>query len=108
MALHSIAAVASSSRQTYGQLAQIYNDTSDARRAEDSLVHATRLAAEAETRTGAKFEWLNDAYYMLGQTEYGLHDLAAAKNAYQVFVNRAPAGGTKYNEAKHLLNGELR
>ena len=94
--------------ETYWQLAQIYNDTSDARRAEDSLVHATRLAAEAETRTGAKFEWLNDAYYMLGQTEYGLHDLAAAKNAYQVFVNRAPAGGTKYNEAKHLLNGELR
>jgi predicted Zn-dependent protease len=94
--------------ETYWQLALIYTDTSDGRRAEDSLVHATRLAAEAETRTGAKFDWLNDAYYMLGQTEYALHNLPAAKNAYQMFVNRASPGGTKYNEAKHLLNGELR
>jgi len=94
--------------EAYWQLAQIYNDTSDGRKAEDALVHATKLATESETRTGAKYDWLNDAYYMLGQTEYALHNYPAAKSAYQLFVSRAPAGGTKYNEAKHLLSGELR
>ncbi len=94
--------------EAYWQLAQIYNDTSEGRKAEDALVHATKLASESETRTGAKYDWLNEAYYMLGQTEYALHNYPAAKNAYQLFVSRAPAGGTKYNEAKHLLSGELR
>jgi predicted Zn-dependent protease len=93
---------------SYWQLAQIYNDTSDGTRAEEALARATRLASEAETKTGAKFDWLTDAYYMLGQTEYGMHNYPAAKSAYTSFINRAPAGGTKYNEAKHLLSGELR
>jgi len=93
---------------TYWQLAQIYNDTSDGRKAEDALVHATKLATESETKTGTKYDWLNDAYYMLGQTEYALHNYPAARSAYQLFISRAPAGGTKYNEAKHLLSGELR
>ncbi len=93
---------------TYWQLGQIYTDLSDGRRAEEVLQRATRLAQEQQTKTGAKFEWLTDAYYMLGQTEYGLHNYPAAKAAYQQYIEHAPPGGTKYNEAKHLLSGELR
>ena len=91
----------------YWQLAQIYQDANDSRQ-ESALREATSLGAAKETKDGVKVEWLTDAYYRLGQTEYGLHNNPAAKAAYEKFVGRSPPAGPQLSEARQLLNGELR
>ncbi len=92
---------------SYYLLAQIYQDLNDPG-VEHALREATRLGAAKETKQGIKVDWLTDAYYRLGQTEYGLHNFPAAKAAYESFVGRNPPSGPQLREARQLLAGELR
>ncbi|MFT3695221.1 MAG: tetratricopeptide repeat protein [Kofleriaceae bacterium] len=93
--------------ETTWQLAQLYMDANDPK-IESTLRLATELGAEKETKSGTKIDWLTDAYYSLGQIEYGLHNMGASKKAYESFVGRNPPAGVKLKEANRLLSTELR
>jgi tetratricopeptide (TPR) repeat protein len=93
--------------ETYWQLAQIYQDANDPKQ-ESALHEATSLAQAQETKTGTKIEWLNAAYYNLGQTEYLLRNFSAARTAFEKFIERNPPAGAQLTEARRLLNGELK
>jgi len=92
---------------TYWQLAQLYLDANSGS-AEGALREATHLAQEKETKQGVKVDWLTDAYYKLAQTEYGLHNMAGAKAAYESYIGRSPPPGAALDEARRLLSTELR
>jgi tetratricopeptide (TPR) repeat protein len=91
----------------YWQLAQIYQDTGSSG-AEGALREATVLGQEQETKLGAKVAWLTEAYHRLGQTEYDLHNLPAAKAAFEKYVGRSPAPGAALEDARRLLSTDLR
>ncbi|MEO6777726.1 MAG: tetratricopeptide repeat protein [Kofleriaceae bacterium] len=92
---------------TYWQLAQLYLDANSPS-AESALREATHLAQDKETKQGVKVDWLTAAYYRLAQTELGLHQMAAAKAAYQSFIGRSPPPGAQLDEARRLLSTDLR
>ena len=99
-------AEAKKNARTWWELGQLYQDA-NSRPAAGALEQATRLGAEEE-KAGTKLDWLTEAYYQLGQVQYMEHNAAAARAAYQHYVDRSPPAGAQLNEAHRLLNGELR
>jgi tetratricopeptide (TPR) repeat protein len=93
---------------TYWQLAQLYQDANDGKRTESALREATHLGRDKETKSGTKVDWLSEAWYRLGETEYGLHNYPAAKSAFESYVGRNPPTGQQLTEARRLLNSELK
>ncbi|MEO8844878.1 MAG: tetratricopeptide repeat protein [Kofleriaceae bacterium] len=93
--------------ETYWELAQLYQEANSPKQ-ESALREATSLALAQETKTGTSIAWLSEAYYNLGQTEYGLHNFPAAKAAFEKFIGRNPPPGAQLSEARRMLNGELR
>ena len=92
---------------TYWQLAQLYEDANSPN-ALSALREATHLAQEKETKGGVKVDWLTEAYHQLAQTEYGSHNLAGAKAAFEAYVGRSPPPGAALDDARRLLSTELR
>jgi tetratricopeptide (TPR) repeat protein len=92
---------------TYYQLAQLYLDANN-QNALSALREATHLGQERETKDGKKVEWLTDAYHQLAQTEYGNHNLAGARAAFEAYVGRSPPPGAALDDARRLLSTELR
>lgn len=92
----------------YWQLAQLYQDADRGHETANALNQATRLARDKETSQGTKIEWLSEAWYRLGQIELGLHNDAAAKAAYEMYVGRNPPAGAQLSEARRLLSTTLR
>ena len=93
---------------TYWQLAQLYQDANNGAKTEHMLREATRLGRDKETKTAAKVDWLTDAWYRLGQTEYDLHNYPAARTAYEAFVGRNPPADQRLKEARQKLTTELK
>jgi tetratricopeptide (TPR) repeat protein len=70
---------------------------------------ATILAADEQKKTGAAApDWLSEAYYKLGDLEYGLGHMPAAKRAFQSYVDSSPANVDHLKDARHKLNYELK
>ncbi|MEP6864181.1 MAG: tetratricopeptide repeat protein [Deltaproteobacteria bacterium] len=92
---------------TYYQLAQLYLDANNPN-ALTALREATHLGQEKETKLGVKVPWLTEAYHQLAQTEYGNHNPAGAKAAFEAYVGRSPAPGAALDDARRLLSTELR
>jgi tetratricopeptide (TPR) repeat protein len=92
----------------YWQLAQLYQDNNRGRDTANALQQATRLARDKETSQGVKVEWLTEAWYRLGEIQLGLHNDAAAKAAYEMYVGRNPTPGAQLSEARRLLSTTLR
>jgi predicted Zn-dependent protease len=99
-------AVPKKNARTWWELGQLYQDANSGSTA-GALEQATRLGAEEE-KAGTKVDWLTEAYYRLGEVEYIAHNAVAARAAYQHYVERGPQQGAQLNEARRLLNGELR
>lgn len=92
----------------YWQLAQLYQDLNRGQRTANALRQATRLARDKEAAEGVKVQWLTEAWYRLGETELGLHNDAAARAAYETYVERNPPVGAQLTEARRLLSSSLR
>ncbi len=93
----------------FWRIAQIYHDTNRGSQAAAAVGTATRLAAEAEQRTGAPaVPWLTDALYLQGRINFDLHKEAAARDAWTLYVARNPPASARLTEVKQLLATALR
>ena len=92
----------------YWRMGQLYRDGNAGAMAAGALGNATRLAAEAEKKTGKPVPWLTDALYLLGRVQLDLHNEPAARDAWQVYVGRSPAPSAQLTEVKQLLATSLR
>jgi tetratricopeptide (TPR) repeat protein len=92
----------------YWRIGQIYRDANQGPQARAAMVSATRLATEAEKRTGKPVAWLTDALYLLGRVNFDLHDEAAARDAWVMYIARNPAASAQLSEVKQLLATWLR
>ena len=94
--------------RTYWKIGQIDRDTNQGAAAGGALANATRLAAEAEKRTGKPVPWLTDALYLRGRVALDLHDEATARDAWQLYVARNPPPSAQLSEVKQQLATTLR
>jgi tetratricopeptide (TPR) repeat protein len=94
--------------EAFWQLGQLYRDTNQGAPAAAALTSATRLAAEAEKKTGRPIAWLTDALYLLGRVQLDLHNEAAARDAWQLYVGRSPQPSAQLTEVKQMLATSLR
>ncbi|HEX4453837.1 MAG TPA: tetratricopeptide repeat protein [Kofleriaceae bacterium] len=101
-----LSAVPKKNATTYWMLGMLYRDANNSS-AIPNLADATRLGLEEE-KAGATLDWLTDAFYTLGELHEMAHDDAAARSAWQHFVDRNPKPSAELTEAKRALNGELR
>jgi tetratricopeptide (TPR) repeat protein len=92
----------------FWRIGQIARDTNRGRRAAAALAEATRLAAEAEQRTGTPIPWLTDALYLQGRVNFDLHHEPAARDAWTMYVARNPPASAQLTEVKQLLATSLR
>jgi tetratricopeptide (TPR) repeat protein len=92
----------------FWRIGQIYRDANQGPPARAAVASATRLAAEAEKRTGKPVAWLTDALYLQGRVNLDLHDEAAARDAWVRYVARNPPVSAQLSEVKQLLSTLLR
>jgi tetratricopeptide (TPR) repeat protein len=90
------------------RIGQIYHDANKEPPARTAVASATRLAAEAETRTGKPVAWLTDALYLQGRINLDLRNEAAARDAWRLYVARNPPASAQLSEVKLLLGTQLR
>jgi tetratricopeptide (TPR) repeat protein len=90
------------------RIAQLYRDANQGQRAAAAVTSATRLAAQAESRTGKPVPWLTDALYLQGRIHLDLHNNAAAREAWTQYVARNPPASAQLTEVKQLLGTTLR
>ncbi|HEY0190183.1 MAG TPA: tetratricopeptide repeat protein, partial [Kofleriaceae bacterium] len=102
------AAKAAPDATTYWKIGQIYRDANQGGAAASALAAATRLAAEAEKKTGKPVPWLTDALYLRGRVALDLHDEAMARDAWQLYVARNPPPSAQLTEVKQQLATSLR
>ena len=91
----------------FWRMGQLYRD-GNAGAAAGALGNATRIAAESEKKTGMPVVWLTDALYLLGRVQLDLHNEAAARDAWLVYVGRTPPPSAQLTEVKQLLATSLR
>jgi predicted Zn-dependent protease len=92
----------------FWRISQIYRDANQGPPAQAAVASATNLAAAAEKRTGRPVAWLTDALYLQGRVNFDLHDEAAARNAWLMYVARNPPASAQLSEVKQLLATSLR
>ncbi|HEX3762608.1 MAG TPA: tetratricopeptide repeat protein [Kofleriaceae bacterium] len=91
------------SADAYWRLAQLERDANRGPQALAALSSATRLAGEAETRTGKPVPWLTDALYLQGRVHLDLRNEPAARAAWQLYLARNPPASAQLTEVKQLL-----
>jgi len=94
--------------EAYWRLGQIERDANRGPAAVVVLATATRLAAEAEKRTGKPVPWLSDALYLLGRVSLDLRNEPAAREAWLQYVARKPPPSAQLTEVNQLLATSLR
>lgn len=83
-------AVAAAPRsEAYKRLGYIQRESNPAASAA-AFGAATRMAAEEEAKTGTEVPWLTEALYLLGSVEESRNNNAAAKAAWQRWLDRNP------------------
>jgi tetratricopeptide (TPR) repeat protein len=92
----------------FWRISQLYRDANQGPPAQAAVASATRLAAEAEKRTGRPVAWLTDALYLQGRVNFDLRNEAAARNAWLMYVARNPPPSAQLSEVKQLLATSLR
>ena len=92
----------------FWRIGQIARDANRGPRAAAALGEATRLAAEAEQRTGTPIPWLTDALYLQGRVNFDLHHESGARDAWIMYVARNPPASAQLTEVKQLLATSLR
>jgi tetratricopeptide (TPR) repeat protein len=93
---------------TYWRIGQLYRDANQGAAAAGALANATRLAAEAEKKTGKPVPWLTDALYLRGRVSFDLHDEVSARDAWSLYVARNPPPTAQLAEVRQLLATSLR
>ncbi|TMQ02826.1 MAG: tetratricopeptide repeat protein [Deltaproteobacteria bacterium] len=96
------------SAEAYWRIAEIEHDANRGPQAIAALASATRIAAEAEKRTGKPVAWLTEAFYLLGRVHLDLRNEAAAREAWLQYVARNPPASAQLTEVKQLLSTTLR
>jgi len=94
--------------EAFWRIGQIYRDANQGARAAVAVDNATRLAAEAEKRTGKQVPWLTDALYLQGRVNLDLHNEARAREAWITYVARNPPASARLTEVQQLLATTLR
>jgi tetratricopeptide (TPR) repeat protein len=90
------------------RIGQIYRDANKGTPALAAVARATRLAAEAEQRTGKPVAWLTDALYLQGRINLDLRHDAAARDVWLLYVARNPPASAQLSEVKLLLGTQLK
>jgi tetratricopeptide (TPR) repeat protein len=96
------------SAEAFWRMGQLYRDGNAAAMAAAALGSATRLASESEKKSGKPVVWLTDALYLLGRVQLDLHNEAAARDAWSIYVGRTPTPSAQLTEVKQLLATSLR
>jgi predicted Zn-dependent protease len=94
--------------ETFWRIGQLYRDANKGAAAATALGNATRLAAEAEKRSGLSIPWLTDALYLQGRVNLDLHNEPAARDAWLLYVGRNPVASAQVAEVKQQLATTLR
>ncbi|HEX8113319.1 MAG TPA: tetratricopeptide repeat protein, partial [Kofleriaceae bacterium] len=94
--------------EAYWRIAQLEHEANHGPAAILMLTDAIRLAGEAETKTGKTVPWLTDALYLQGRVNFDLHNEAAARAAWQLYLARKPPASAQRSEVEQLLATRLR
>ncbi|HEY0993705.1 MAG TPA: hypothetical protein VGD80_41910, partial [Kofleriaceae bacterium] len=94
--------------EAYWRISQIYRDANQGQPAAAAVGNATHLAAETEKQTGKTVPWLTEALYLQGRVNLDLHNDAAARDAWLLYVARNPRPSAQLTEVKRLLGTTLR
>jgi tetratricopeptide (TPR) repeat protein len=89
--------------EAYWRIAQLERDANHGPAAIVALTSAIRLAGDIEARTSKPVPWLTDALYLQGRVNLDLHNEAAAREAWQIYVARNPPASAQLTEVKQLL-----
>jgi tetratricopeptide (TPR) repeat protein len=89
-------------------LAILHQDLNNVQGRIAALERATRLGEEIEKNTAKAPQWLNEAFYGLGDMYGVVGNMPGKKRAWQRFVERSPRKDTaQYKAANHALATEL-
>ena len=89
--------------EAYWRLGQIERDANRGPQALSALASATRLAADAESHGSKPIPWLTEALYLQGRVGLDLHNEAAARAAWILYVARNPPASAQLTEVKQQL-----
>ena len=92
--------------EAYWRIAQLERDANHGPAAIVALTSAVRLAGDIE-KAGKPVPWLTDALYLQGRVNLDLHNEAAAREAWQLYVARNPPPSAQLTEVKQLLATSL-
>ncbi len=74
-------------------------------RAAAALTRATSGALAVEKKGAEKVAWLTEALYLLGRVEHDRRNEAAARRAWETYLERSPTNLPQVDEVKRLLLG---
>ncbi len=89
-------------------LGQLYVDANQGRQAAAAITTATELALKDEKATGKLNPWLAEAYYRLGRVQKDEHNDAAARTAWERYVERNPPPSAQLDDVRQALATSLK
>ncbi|MDQ3339726.1 MAG: tetratricopeptide repeat protein [Myxococcota bacterium] len=91
-------------------LGMLYTDAklNNPKAAMSALERATRLAGDAEKKSGHAPPWFDEALYNLGDIRRAQYDLRGAKEAWQKWLGRNPKSSAKRKEVEQMMATSLK